>query len=147
MTDPIILKMKNDKNEIQKIHDFFNQKAKKISLSQDTVDAIAVSLEEILLNIMEHGYGESVDLSIHVAIFFRGPQIKIKIQDTSKRFNPLDYKKVNLQQYFEKQTSGEGLGIHLVREMMDEIIYQRKNGKNILIMKKNYEIDTDGNNK
>ena len=135
MVDPIILKLKNDIHEIRKIRDCFFDTAKKISLSQDTADTIAISLEEILLNIIKHGYGES-DSIIHVAIFFQTKQIKIKIQDKARHFNPLNYEKVNLQKYFERQPFGGGLGIHLVREMMDEISYQRKNGKNILIMKK-----------
>ena len=137
MIDPIILKLKNDIHEIRKIRDCFFNTAKKIPLSQDTADAIAISLEEILMNIMEHGYGES-DLIIHVAISFQVNQIKIKIQDKARHFNPLNSEKVNLKKYFEGQPSSGGLGIHLVREMMDEISYQRKNGKNILIMKKTF---------
>lgn len=137
MIDPIIFKLKNDIHEIRKVRDCFFRLAKEKSLSQETVDTIAISLEEIILNIMKHGYGESIDLSIHVAIFFHKEQIKIQIQDEANRFNPLDYNKVNFQQYLEKQPTGGGLGIHLVREMMDEISYEHKNGKNILIMKKN----------
>jgi anti-sigma regulatory factor (Ser/Thr protein kinase) len=85
---------------------------------------------------MKHGCGGS-DLVVHVEIIFQAKQIQIKIQDQAKHFNPLEFKKVNLQKYFEGQPSVGGLGIHLVREMMDEIIYQRENGNNILIMKKN----------
>ena len=134
--DPIILKLKNDIHEIRKVRDCLFDTAKKISLSQETADTIAICLEEILLNIMKHGYGGSIDLSIHVSIYFQTKEIKIKIKDMAGPFNPLDYKKVNLRQYFNAQPSEGGLGIHLVREMMDQISYQRKNGKNILIMKK-----------
>lgn len=136
MVSPVVFKLKNDIREIRKMRDGFFKKAQEICLSEDNFNAIAVSLEEILLNIMTHGYGAAVDAHIHVAIFFQPEQIKIKIQDRAGRFNPLAYKAVNLEQYFEEHPSGGGLGIHLVRELMDEISYQRKNGENIVIMKK-----------
>jgi len=142
LPDSIILKLKNKKNEIRKISKLFVQRAKEIPLSQDTINDIAVSLEEILMNIMRHGYGESDDVSIHVKILFEKHHVKIKIEDTAKLFNPLNYKQVNLEQYFKEHTPGGGLGLHIVKKLMDEINYHHENGRNILAMKKNYEIDS-----
>ena len=62
-------------------------------------------------------------------------QLKIIITDSGKPFDPTTKEKIDTTLPAEERMIG-GLGIHLVREIMDSINYERTNGKNVLTLRK-----------
>jgi len=61
--------------------------------------------------------------------------VEMILQDEGKPFNPLMAPEPDVNAAAQKRKIG-GLGIHFVRKTMDELIYERKNGKNILHIRK-----------
>ena len=59
----------------------------------------------------------------------------MQVEDDGKPFNPLEEASPKVSQDLDTINIG-GLGIHLVKKMMDDIDYQRVKGKNKLILKK-----------
>jgi len=59
----------------------------------------------------------------------------VEVEDDGRQFNPLELPEPDLEKKLEERPIG-GLGIHLVRNLMDELEYRRTHNKNILIMKK-----------
>jgi serine/threonine-protein kinase RsbW len=60
--------------------------------------------------------------------------MKVEVEDDGRPFNPLEAPPPDIGKPLAEREVG-GLGIHLVRKMMDELEYRRENDKNLLILK------------
>ena len=100
---------------------------------------INLALEELFTNILFYAYDDGEQHKIDIR--FENPEpgcIRISISDDGKAFNPLGKSTYdNLSKPIEERQIG-GLGIHLVRNMVDHIEYQRKDGKNIVLLIRNF---------
>jgi serine/threonine-protein kinase RsbW len=92
-------------------------------------------LEELITNIIFYGYEDTLEHSIHIRFAVDQTMLKIQLEDDAKAFDPLQAPEPKLDQPIEERKIG-GLGIHLVRSIMDEVSYQRIDNKNILSMVK-----------
>ena len=90
-------------------------------------------LDELSVNIVNYG-GEASE--IEVSLDADADEVRVEISDDGRPFDPLnDAMEPDLEASLEDRPIG-GLGIHLVREMMDELHYSREDGKNRLAMVK-----------
>ena len=87
-------------------------------------------LEELVTNILK--YSKTPD-DINLAVTYSEKQIKVNISDSGKRFNPLEAKKPELNKTIQTIHPG-GLGINIVRNLVDSIDYYRVGGDNILTL-------------
>lgn len=91
-----------------------------------------LALEEIFVNIVNYAYPDKdgkVDISYKLNK--KDKSINIKIKDKGKEFNPLEAKEPDLGASAKDRKIG-GLGIFIVKNVVDEIKYQRKDNENIL---------------
>ncbi len=93
-----------------------------------------LAVEEVITNIIVHGY-RGPEGEIHLSGHFTGNRIKIRITDSAPRFDPLSMPEPDLDSPVDERRIG-GLGIYLVRQVMDTIVYRYENGKNVLTMEK-----------
>lgn len=96
---------------------------------------LLVSIEEILTNIIKYGFDEEGIHPIHVTFRHHQGQIEMEFEDRGREFNPLEIEEPDLDTPIENRQLG-GLGIHLVRQMMDEAKYRREGDRNILMLRK-----------
>jgi len=96
---------------------------------------LLVSIEEILTNIIKYGFDEEGIHPIHVTFRHHHGQIEMEFEDRGREFNPLEIGEPDLDSPIENRQLG-GLGIHLVRQMMDEAKYRREGDRNILMLRK-----------
>jgi serine/threonine-protein kinase RsbW len=90
-------------------------------------------LEEVGLNIMNHGHEGGVH-EIEITMISEDDALTLEITDDGKPFDPLkDAPLPDVNAAMEERPIG-GLGIHLVRTMMDELCYRRERGKNHLTL-------------
>ena len=96
-----------------------------------------LALEEILVNICKYAYsGNKGRIDIAFEISKDPKQLHVVIKDQGKEFNPLAKEDPDLDTPLEDRKIG-GLGIFLVKNMVDDIKYQRTNNENVLeIIKK-----------
>ncbi len=87
---------------------------------------LMIALDEVLSNIAKYGEG-----MMSVAIEIDGNRIEATIADDGPRFDPLALPPPDTGLDIDDRAIG-GLGIHLVREMMDDVAYSYENGRNRL---------------
>jgi len=96
-------------------------------------------LEEVVSNIITYAYGNRKDHYIKISVI---PPVKgdlvLRVEDSGRPFNPLKVAEPKLSYDLESCDIG-GLGIHLVRKLMDDVSYDYRERKNVLEMKKSIQ--------
>ena len=99
--------------------------------SDDILDT-QLAVEEAITNIIDHGYkNEYGEIIISCRININ--QVEVQIRDTAPRFDPLSLPEPKLDDSIKDRKIG-GLGVFLIRQVMDEIVYRYDNGRNILVL-------------
>ena len=90
-------------------------------------------LEELGLNVMDYGYDDGIH-EFEIVLTSEPDTLTIEIIDDGRPFDPLsDTPPPVLEGSIEDRPIG-GLGVHLVRELMDELHYRREQGRNHLTL-------------
>jgi anti-sigma regulatory factor (Ser/Thr protein kinase) len=109
------------------------------ALENDIPDAvrqpISIVLDEMLNNIVSYAYQDEDEHEIDIHIERSGERLVLTIRDDGVPFNPFGRGAPDTSLSVEDREIG-GLGIHLVRSMMDEYLYQRHINKNIVTLVK-----------
>lgn len=98
-----------------------------------TVSAVLIAADEVLSNILDHGAATVVE----VAAQARDGRIDVRIEDDGVAFDPLAAAAPDTQLSVEDREIG-GLGILLVRKLMDDVAYERAGKHNRLRFSKSY---------
>ena len=122
----------NNINEIERIIEEVEQTAKENNIHQECIYKLNLVLDEILMNIISYGYTDNSEHFIDINILFDS-EISITVTDEGKQFNPLEASIPDVNKTLEERTIG-GLGLQIVRAMMDSITYKYENNKNILLL-------------
>ena len=125
--------IKNDLIEIERLAGCVRNFGRENRLPEDLVWEIRLVLEEIVTNIISYGYEDRADHAIDVDIVTSEQDITLRIRDDARPFNPLEQPVPDLETPIEDRGIG-GMGIHIVREIMDEIDYKREENGNLLVM-------------
>ena len=97
---------------------------------------IRLVLDEILTNIISYGYEDTAEHSIRVEMNLNSGVLRLVVDDDARPFNPLqEAPQPDVNAPFEKRHIG-GLGVHLVKKIMDDASYERKDGRNLLRLSK-----------
>lgn len=104
-------------------------------LSPEVCGTVQLALEEVISNIIKHGYHGEAARPIGVAIRLEDNQIIIDIEDSAPPFDPLAAPGPDLARPMADKAPG-GLGIHLVKRIMSSVGYQYANGMNRLTLRK-----------
>lgn len=97
-----------------------------------------LSLDEAVSNVVNYAYGEQKDMPITIeaqdTTVGDRRQLVLRLIDNGMEFNPLaEAPEVDVTLSAEERQVG-GLGIFLIRQVMDEVSYERKSGQNQLTM-------------
>ena len=94
---------------------------------------VKLAIEELGINIANHGRVDDIP-EIEIVVDSSPEKLTITIEDDGRPFDPLhDAPPPDLTSALEDRPVG-GLGIHFVREMMDEMTYRHEDGKNCLAL-------------
>lgn len=97
--------------------------------------AADLALEEHLTNVLAHAWDDGLSHEAIVRFAVEGGFLSVEVLDDGRPFNPLEAPAVDTSIPLEKKPIG-GLGIHLMRQFMDELNYRREGGQNVLRMRK-----------
>ena len=106
-----------------------------LELPQKCLFEINLGLDELFTNIISYGFEDELEHQIKFTLAKDRETLVVQVEDDGRPFNPLDVTGPEISRDIDSINIG-GLGIHLVKKMMDNIDYQRIEGKNKLILKK-----------
>jgi len=101
---------------------------------EDEILDVQLAAEEAIANIIAHGYRDAPG-EIVVRCTATDEMVEVGIEDSAPPFDPLSLPEPEITSCIEDRSIG-GLGIYLIRKLMDGIEYRYEDGKNILVMVK-----------
>ena len=129
------LLLHNDIRQIPQLADFIGQIADEMHLDQSLAMSLNLALEEAVTNVILYAYPKGSDGLVDIEAILRKDAVKFIISDSGSPFDPTAAPEADITLNAEDRPIG-GLGIYLVRKLMDTVRYERRDGKNILSMTK-----------
>jgi serine/threonine-protein kinase RsbW len=102
-------------------------------LSADMAMWLAIVLEEAVVNVMRHGGSPTPSLELRFSCEMHA--VELVIDDDGVPFDPTAVELEELSDDIDERRVG-GLGIRMIRGMMDEVVYSRAEGRNRLVLRK-----------
>ena len=109
--------------------------AERAQLPAETVADIRVVCDELLANVIAHGFVDDGEHEVEVRVELAGRRLVLSVSDDGVPFDPLAVASPDTSQPLEDRAIG-GLGIHLVRHLVDEATYERRGERNVLTVVK-----------
>lgn len=131
MTPSLTLHLQNKIAEVARLVDAVESFGTHAGLSPDLTYRLTLSLDEIVSNVIRHGYSDTNDHVVEVRLSVHDGVVTSVIEDDGHPYDPRESPEPDLSMPVEQRGPG-GLGIFLVRQMMDSIDYARRDGRNIL---------------
>ena len=127
------LTLTNDIKRVPRLNTFIDEVCEANGFDMATIMQINLAIEEAVVNIMNYAYPKGTKGDITIEAKANDTQLSFIISDTGKPFDPTAKAEVDITLSAEDRAIG-GLGIHLIRQIMDNINYERIDGHNILTL-------------
>ena len=134
-TSKYSFKLKSELSELKILFQHINSFGQAMDLSETLISEINICLDELFTNIVLYGFEDDLEHIIKISLSLHDNAVIVNITDDGIPFNPLAKKDSELASDISEARIG-GLGIHIVKKLMDAIFYERKQGKNRLTLKK-----------
>jgi len=126
------LKIPSNTKYLSVARDFISDAAHKFGFDEETVNKIVLAVDEACSNIIKHAYHYAEDKSIELSIFAKNNTFEIVIIDHGDSFNPATIKPPQIPDYIQHYNKG-GLGMYLMRSLVDKIEYDMDPGNKNLV--------------
>ena len=125
--------MENRIQELDKLEPFLSHFFEQKSIDMSLLPQLDLALEEAVTNVIMYAYPEGEKGTAELTLDVVDGHIHATLSDSGVPFDPLQRPDVDLDVSLEERAIG-GLGIHLIKEIMSEVGYEYKDGKNVLKM-------------
>ncbi|MGA2918167.1 ATP-binding protein [Methanoregula sp.] len=132
--DSFLRVITSDINEIPEISACLETLMRAHGFPEDDILDTQLAVEEAITNIIVHGYRDAGG-EITVSCRAGNGNVEVRLEDRAGPFDPLTIPEPDLASEVEERKIG-GIGIFLIRQVMDEIRYRFEEGKNILVLTK-----------
>lgn len=132
------LTLHNDVAETPKINEFMTSVAAEANLDEATTSSLNLAIEEAIVNVMNYAYPKDHIGKIKLEAYVNDIRMKFIITDGGEPFDPTSAAEPDTNADLDDRPIG-GLGIFLVRQIMDSVNYERIDGYNILTLRKNFK--------
>ena len=129
------LTLPNNVETIPQLASFVEEVGERFGADFSVTMSINLALEEAVVNVMNYAYPKGTTGEIDITASFSDGFLIFTISDGGKPFDPTQVSDPDTSLSAEERPIG-GLGIHLVRQIMDEVSYTYENNRNILTLKK-----------
>ena len=136
MTDRLNLNLESSLDSLGEIERAVAEFGAEHEWAADLLFHVQLVLDELATNVINHGYGAGGhDFQIMIE---SGPRaVRIEVVDEAQPFDPLQDAPLPTTDASLEERQVGGLGVHIAKQLMDELKYRRENGKNRLLLVKN----------
>ena len=129
------LTLKNEVEELNKLPEFVETVCEEAGVDMGLIASLNLALEEAVTNVVLYAY-QNGEGFVDIDAIYNDKRLKFIITDSGVAFDPTKKEAADTTLGVEERSIG-GLGIHLVRQIMDSVNYERIDGKNVLTLQKN----------
>ena len=127
--------IKNQIGELERVNQFLDEIAEELGLDMELHMNLNLVLEEMVSNVIFYAYPEGKEASIELVAESDGKELTFVLTDQGKEFDPTAKADADPDVNPAERDIG-GMGIYIVKNIMNQVTYQRLEGKNLLTMKK-----------
>ena len=135
------LTLPNDVETIPQLNEFIDTIAETIGLDMSLTMSLNLAIEEAVVNVMDYAYPQGVKGDVTIDVAASDQWLQFIISDSGTPFDPTEKALADTTLSAEERPVG-GLGILLVRKLMDSINYEYIDGKNVLTLRKQLTTQT-----
>ena len=135
--------LKNDLSELDRLCQNCESVGESFGMSKKLIFEMNLALDELFTNIISYGFKDDKEHIIKVEIKAENNEILMRIEDDGIPFDPVLVEEPELEWRIEECKIG-GLGIHLIKKLMDEVRYERVNDVNVIYLKKHISSPDSG---
>ena len=130
--------IKNEVKELENVARFVEEIGEELGLGMELQMNLNLVMEEMVSNIIFYAYPEGTQASIELMAESDGKELTFVLSDQGREFDPTVMDEADIDTNPADRELG-GMGIFIVKNIMNQVTYQRLEGKNLLTMKKEIE--------
>ena len=127
--------IKNKISELEKVAQFVEEIGEELGLSMELQMNLHLVMEEMVTNVIFYAYPQDEEADIELLAKSDGKELTFVLSDQGKEFDPTAKEDADLDVNPAERELG-GMGIFIVKNIMNKVTYQRLEGKNLLTMTK-----------
>lgn len=132
--------IKNNVSELQRVAQFVEEIGEEMGLDMELQMNLNLVMEEMVSNVIFYAYPEGTEADIELLAESDGKELTFLLSDRGKEFDPTLKEDADPDVNPIDREIG-GMGIFIVKNIMNQVTYQRLDGKNLLTMTKGIEDD------
>ena len=125
----------SDRAELEKLEGFTADFAQKAGLSDKDLFALQIIVEELVTNVIDYGGVPAGEHAVRVELSAQDGELVVHLVDRGKEYNPLLREDPDVTLPAEQRPIG-GLGVHFCKKLTEAQEYERRDGCNVLILRK-----------
>ena len=127
--------IRNKVSELEKVAQFIEEIGEELGLSMELQMNLNLVMEEMVTNVIFYAYPQDEEADIELLAKSDGKELTFVLSDQGKEFDPTAKEDADLDVNPAERELG-GMGIFIVKNIMNKVTYQRLEGKNLLTMTK-----------
>ena len=127
--------IKNQVGELERVNQFIEEIGVELGLDMELQMNLNLVMEEMVSNVIFYAYPEGKTADIELVAESNGKELTFMLSDQGKEFDPTAKEDADPDVNPMDREIG-GMGIFIVKNIMNQVTYQRLDGKNLLTMKK-----------
>ena len=134
------IRIKNRISELEHVAQFIEEIGEELGLSMELQMNLNLVMEEMVSNVIFYAYPQEADAEIELVAKSDGKELTFVLTDQGREFDPTAKEDADPNVNPAEREIG-GMGIFIVKNIMNQVTYQRLDGKNLLTMTKGIEDD------
>ena len=120
---------------LEDVRRFVETHALEADFPEETVTQFKMAVDEACANVIEHAYGGQEGHRVEISILIDSERFTVRIRDEGEPFNRATYQEPDLFKLTKNRKQG-GLGVHIMRRLMDRVEYRTRGKTNEVLLTK-----------
>jgi len=141
MIHAVDVRVRNDVSDIGIVRDTLDSLAREFHIPLQALTQLQVALDEVVSNVIKYSWDDGEQHEFLVRITVRPDRVDLEIFDDGREFDPMTAPSPNHAPEGQRHRPG-GLGIRMIKELVDHFSYERIDGRNHTTLSKTCKVGT-----